>query len=451
LSQPKSISQRLISGGFFAASGKIILAVSSLALNTLITRLLSPDVVGVYYIIASIVAVAAIAVQLGSHQAIVKLLAINEPGMASNSIRGSIKAAFIIAGFGICIFSAFYLLGFGKWLGEELFMSALVVDMVLPTTLWVGLLALQILFSQIFRGFHNIGYASIFEGVSTGVFAVISLFAVWLIYEYSSLQLVLWVINLSLLLSLVIAFFLFRKIYLEAPKTNEINIRGLTHIGFPLFVASIAIPGFTEMHVWILSVSANDDEVAIYGAAFRLAKFVVVPLLIINSVIPPMIAQFIAGNRLHDAERVLRSTAAIAGVSSILIVIFLMFIGKDILSLIFGEFYEQGSAVLIILACAQALNALTGSPGVLLMMSGHQSIFMKLAIISGIIGAVTSFLLVSALNYIGVAIGVSTALVLHNLAMWLYCQKQLGISTHMGLSHMNEVVVILMDKFVRNR
>jgi len=442
LSHSTSISQRLISGSLFASAGKILLAVSALAINAFIARLLPPESVGIYYIIASITAIGAIAVQFGSHQAIVKLIASN------TAIRPSLKAVFLIVIIGVLLFCSVYLLGVGQFVNDSIFHIAGYNTIYIPTALWVALLGLQILFSQIFRGFHKIGYAAIFEGVSTSVFMVVILSTIWILYGSATINTILWAMNASLFLSFILALGLFRKTYLSSPCEQGINIRGVTTIALPLFIASIAMPGFTESHVWILSAFSTEDDVAVYGAAFRMAKFVVVPLLVINSVIPPMIAKLVAEDKKEAVERVLRATATIAGIPSVLIVMLLFFIGSDVLSIVFGEFYEKGHNVLLILACAQAINALTGSPGVLLMMSGHQGIFMKLALFSGLFGVITSYLLVTSMSYTGVAIGVASGLIVNNVAMWFYCRQKVGVKTHMGFSAVGDVFLVFKTKFV---
>lgn len=451
MSSSDSISKRLISGGFFAISGKIILAISALLINALITRLLPPESVGVYYILASIVAVGAVTVQFGAHQAIVKLIAGNRASQGEASIRSSIKATFLIVFSGIFIFGFVYLCGFGDWVSANLFEVPLSSGITYLTVSWVSLLALQILFSQIFRGFHQIAYAAVFEGVSTSVFMAFALVFIWFFRGSSGVEEVLWLTNIALIFSLIIAVFLFKQFYFSTPVVKGVNLSGVMYIGGPLFVASITMPGFTESHVWLLSAYSDENAVAIYGAAFRLAKFVVIPLLVVNSVIPPMIAKLLAEQKNRDVERVLRATAAIAGLPSIMIVIMLAFLGESILSLLFGDFYKQGANVLLILAGGQAINALTGSPGVLLMMSGHQAIFMKFAVVSGLFGVMTSYFLVQLFGYTGVAVGVSVGLVMHNVAMWLYCHYQLGISTHMGLDSIHDITDVIKKRILSSR
>jgi len=441
-----SISQRLISGSVLVMIGKVLAAASALVLNILLTRLLAPGDVGVYYLLVSVVTMCGLAAQLGVHQAIVRALAGGLGAKHEDMSRASISAAFIIVTFGVLMIGLPYALGIGQWLGKSVFDSPLASDMAIITALWIAGFALQMLLSQIFRGFHRIGFATLFEGTSTGVFIIIGLTYVWLTQDQLKLQDVLIITLGALLLSILLALILLRRFYEQTMPTTGVDIRGMLRISLPLFVSSTVVLGITELHILILGSVNNEDTVAIYGAAYRLAKFIVVPLLIINSVIPPMVAQFVAQGKMNEVERVLRVTAAVAGVPVIALLVIIVLGASPILDFFYGEFYAQGASVLIILVAAQTVNALTGSPGVLLMMSNHQTIVMKLALVSGVLGIVTSSVLVGFLGATGVALGVAVGLSAHNLGMWAYCKFKLGVNTHMSMHALKDAISEIRQK-----
>jgi O-antigen/teichoic acid export membrane protein len=436
-----------MSGGIWATIGKMVAAVGALALNMLLTRLLEPEAVGAYYLLISVVFIGALLSQIGVHQAIVKLVAGVEDIFTDTSVRSSINSSIIIFLFGTFIVAIAYMSGIGSWLGGSVFDSALVAGSVVLTAVIIVLRAVQVFVSQLFRGFHNIGYATIFEGTSTSVFLVVILFYFWFITGTASFHTVLVSTIAALCVSMLLAVIMLKKPYQQTVSGDVINIQRVLSISMPLFVAATALPGFAEAHIWILGGASDEDSVAVYGSAYRLAKFVVVPLLIVNSVIPPMIAQLVAQKKMEQVEKVLRATATVAGIPSVLIVLIFFIAGSDILSILFGDFYAQGSDVLMILVFAQAINALTGSPGVLLMMSGKQKVVMKCAIISGTLGVTTSILLVDSLSYTGVAYGVAVGMVLNNIAMWFYCRKTLNVDTHMGIEAVGQVANTIRRKF----
>lgn len=428
------------------AGGKMLAAASALILNMILTRMLKPEDVGVYYLLVSIVTMFGLAAQLGVHQAIVRALAGSLGSDREEIARRSIRAAFLIVIFGTTVIALPYSLGGGRWLAKSVLNSPLIADMSVITALWISGFALQMLVSQLFRGFHRIGFATLFEGTSTGIFVITGLIYIWLTKGRLELREVLMITLGALLLSIVSGLILFRKLYMQTKPSKGIDIKGMLKISLPLFVSSTAILGSTELHILILGSVSNDNTVAIYGAAYRLAKVIVIPLLIINSVIPPMIAQLVAQKRKNEVERVLRATAAIAGIPVIILLIIVILAGAPILTLFYGKFYAHGANVLIILVAAQTINTLSGSSGVLLMMSNHQSVVMKFALASALSGLIISLILVKPLGAIGIALGVATGLSMHNLGMWAYCKYQLKVNTHMSLQALRDIIGIMWRK-----
>ena len=446
MSGSKSISQRLISGSASAAIGKLITAASALGINAILARVLTPAEMGAYFLVMSIVFIGALLSQLGAHQAIVRLIAGSYGVNEFDTSRQSIKSAYIIVFSGALLTGLVYIGVLGQWLGVGVFESELVASVAAITALWIVLRAFQTLISQTFRGFHHIFYATVFEGALTGVLVIIGLCVIFLLWRTSTLQEVIILTLFSLLVTIVAGLFLLQGFYKDTAPLEGCDIKGTLKISLPLFLATAAVPCIGEAHIWILGAVSTEDEVAVYGAAFRVAKFVIIPLLVINSVIPPMIAQLMAQGKKKEVERILRATATVAGVPSIIIVAILGLFAANLMGFLFGEFYEKGSMMLLVLILAQAINSLTGSPGVLLMMSGHQGIVMKFALLSGAIGVLCSLLLVSKLGGLGVSIGVAAGMVSHNLGMWMYSKTKLSINTHMGLRGFIDIIKIMRNK-----
>lgn len=432
LSRSGSLKKRLLSGGASAAASKLVVALGGLALNTLLTRLLPPEQVGAYFLLVSVVTIGALFVLLGIHQAIVPLIARTLEKSGPAGARRLLRTAYVCFFLAAAVVGVLYWLVGGEWLGMHVFHSPLVASFSGFTAGWLVLRGLQTLGSQALRGFHRIGLASVFEGALSSVLIVMLLGGLLLWGRAADLSTVL-MITLAVLMVTTLANILVLGRVSRGGQESGFDFKRLLGAGMPLFVVSIAMPGLTEAHIWVLGHSVPEAQVAIYGAAYRVARIVVIPLLIINSVIPPMIAQLLEQGRKDKAEQVLRATAAVAGVASVAVVVVFVLGGETLLGLLFGDYYAGGAEVLLILVGAQAINALTGSPGVLLIASGRQKVVMRFGLISGIGGILTSIVLVGSLGAEGVAYGLGGSLVAHNLLMWNYCRARMGIRTHMGI------------------
>ena len=66
-----SIKQKLVRGGAWALTGKILAALSGLGVNALLARLLTPEEMGVYFLTLSLVTIASLFAQMGMTQTVV--------------------------------------------------------------------------------------------------------------------------------------------------------------------------------------------------------------------------------------------------------------------------------------------------------------------------------------------------------------------------------------------
>jgi len=93
----RSIKEKLLKGGAWAFAGKVVTALSGLAISALLARLLTPEEMGAYFLTFSLVSVAAIVAQLGLTQTVVRLVAesmgTDRPGRARQSVILALRLA----------------------------------------------------------------------------------------------------------------------------------------------------------------------------------------------------------------------------------------------------------------------------------------------------------------------------------------------------------------------
>ncbi len=102
---------------------------------------------------------------------------------------------------------------------------------------------------------------------------------------------------------------------------------------------AIALTSFVLLSadIWILGALGSGTDVAVYGAASKLVTFVAMPLLIVNLVLPPIVAEMYAQGQTGRLERTLRTFSTLAGVPSLLVLIVFMLLGGPILGLVYSN------------------------------------------------------------------------------------------------------------------
>jgi O-antigen/teichoic acid export membrane protein len=428
-----SIGKRLISGGAWAFAGQIITVFSVLAVNALLARLLAPAEVGGYFLTVSLVWVSAAVAQLGLNRAVVRLVAESlgrdQPGRAVRAVHLVLR----LGALGVFIVAGALALGAAKWLAVHMFDSVLIASVAKLAALWVFVFAFQGLLAESLRGFHDVRLATFFGGVITSLLSALLFAGLWLMQGHSDLEQVIMLSIIAGTINILIAFQLLRRKLKPLGEENQLDVARVLDVAWPMWVTTLTLIALTQADLWVIGIFRTQDEVAIYGAAARLVALVAMPLTIVNAVVPSFIAEMYAKREKQDLESALRSAATMASIPALLVVTIFLFLAAPILGIVYGEYYRQGAAVLILLGSGQLVNVCAGSCGVILMMTGHQVLMMSITIACGALTVVGAILLVEPYGVTGVASVAAAAMLLQNALMLLSSKLKTGIWTHARL------------------
>lgn len=427
----RSIKEKLLKGSAWAFSGKVIIAFSGLFINVLLTRLLTPEEMGTYFLVFSLVSVAAIVAQFGLTKTIVRLVAgslgEDKPGRAKQSVILVLR----IVAFSVITIGSLLIFGIGEWIAIKLFDSVIMSEVIGIAAVWVVFFTFQQLLAEIYRGYHDVRLATIFGGLITSLFSMIAFFILWFYQGKSDIeQIILLTIGAGASSVLISSAILWNKLKDILVTKREVYLSEVIGISWPLWITGITLFILTQSDLWLLGIFRSQEEVAIYGLASRMIAMVAMPFLIVNAVVPPLISELFVQKRLAELEETLRIVATLAGLPSLLVLLLFIFYGEFILGFLFGAFYQTGNIVLIILGIGQLANIFAGSCGLTLMLTGHQFIMMMITIVAGLLTIFFAWWLVVDYGSIGVASAAAGGMVLQNILMLLLTRHKLGIWTH---------------------
>ncbi len=439
-----SLRRRLAAGGAWALGGRVLLALTGLATNALLARLLSPQDLGVFFLAFSVVSFCSVLSSLGLEITVVRFVAeslgLELPGRA----RRVVNKVIVLGAFGAATVGGAYLL-VGTPLVARLFDSPTLAAVGGLIAGWTMVSAFQNIIAETFRGFNDIRLASIFSrsasgfgSLLAGILLTLGLAALWVFDGSTNLATVMILAVGSGLSSTLLAGWLLRSRVRNLPsgsptgagQSGEISFRRVLSVTWPLLVNNLALIVLTQADLWIVGAFRSQEEVAVYGAAVRLVALVVTPLLVVNAVVSPLISERYARGRISELQRVLRVTAALAGIPALLALLCFIFLGGPILGLVFGDYYRSGALVLAALSLGQIVSVWTGSCGVTMALTGHQLPMMAITIATSSITIVAGLLLVNQYGVVGVAFASAAGLALQNLSLWLGTRITCGIWTH---------------------
>jgi O-antigen/teichoic acid export membrane protein len=437
--EEKTLVSRLVGGGAWSFSSKLLTGFLTIALTGYIAKHLPPEEVGIFFFSFSVVAILSLFARLGLDQLAIKL--IGEALVQKDRQRiTSITLKSIAHVLTVSLVLSLVLASMVEHLA--VFDGIAHARLKLLIALWLPVFALQLLFAEIFRAFHNIKLASIYSGGTAfggflGSLSIPMIFAALYILGFPlSLSIlissVIFVIFISLLTELVIIRRLLHTLVLDGPQesSEKLTSSDLVKNGLPLFIAILASYSLMHVDVIILGVYGTNDEVAVYAATSRIAKLAFLVVMVVNEVVAPLIVQFNTQNRKSRLEAVMRGSATLATYSSLIVSFVFIFFAEKLLQLIYGDFYTAGSSILVILGVGLLFSSFLGSGSYAMNLMGYAKVRMVISFVTTFVAIVMCVFAAQHLGPEAVALVIAMAWVAQNLASNIFLYKVEGIRTH---------------------
>src|SRR5215213_916084 len=449
------LKRRLLSGGAWAFAGKILVALSGLISSALLARLLTPQALGTYFLAYSILNVGASLAMLGLGGTVVRLVA---EGMGLNLFGRVRRVIGVVLGVGtlgaLGVGLAYLLLG--DDLAKAVFNAPALAAITGLVAGWLVVSTLQGLLAETFRGFHDIRLASILgsqpgggtTGVATLALLTASLLVLWLVNGQATLAtVVLLAICSGAVNTLVAGWLLHRKVTrLPTPTLDEGSkadpkrvLREALSISLPLLIVTLVMMVRTNGDIWTLGAFLPQGELALYGAANRLVSVVTMPMVIITSIAPPLIAEMYFQGEREELENALRGMATFTGIPALLASMGCIFFAGPILDLVYGNYYREGAVVLALLSIGLLTSVCTGSCGIVLSYTGHQKTQMVITIATSAATLIAMLATAEPYGIAGVAMSKTAGLILQNGIVLLVVKRKTGMWTHVGFRGMSQL------------
>lgn len=422
-----SIFVRLFQGGKWAFIFRFMTSIIGFVISVLLARILPVSDVGQYFLALSAVSILSVVALFGVNFSAVKLAAESVELKMLEQLKGIFwgcaAIVFFAAGLVALLFYAF-LNGLSLDLGG---LSYLKGDKAALVVVWMFLFAVQLFFAEFFRGLQDVFKASIFSGFLSGLLTVLVLFFFWLADFSGSLETIILIIVLSNFVACIVpGYELFSKFW-----SADVCIpwRKIFIVSMPLWVTNLMLVVLLQADIWILSFYADGSAVALYGAASRFTQFLTLPLMVVNMALMPIISELYVRGDMSRLENVLRATASIAFLPALFVIVAFLFVGRDVLSVVYGHEYVNAYYVLLILSAGQLVNVACGSAGYALMMTSKQQAMMWITVSCGVLSVMLSLLLVSNYGALGVATASAFGLSLQGILMLFWVKGGIGIWT----------------------
>ena len=399
-------------------------AVAALIFSIFLTRKYGPDVSGLFFLTFSVFSLTAVFARVGLDNSLLRFIGSSSSAGEWSSVIDVMNKSLLLV---FCTSALFSILSyfFSDFLALDVFNDERLSEYFEVMSPFITLLAISSLLAMGLQGRHRTLLSVLILNVSTNVLMVLFIF----FGDVPPSELPAFFTIASALTTLLAFMFWFYKL----PKTNGSAISW--HVLFSSCLPLWLVMFVGQLIQWsgsiFLGIWSTPSEVALFTAAQRTAMLMIFVLTAINTVVAPKFAHLHKSQNYEQLASVAYYSARLLSVVSLPILIIMFVFPKEILAL-FGEEFDNAAIYLQILAVGQFVNAITGSVGYLLSMSGNEKDLRNSSIVSGLIVITLSLILVPLYGGLGAAISVAIAIAMQNLLAVHWVKKRLGINMLMA-------------------
>jgi len=396
---------------------RVLGAISGFAATFFIARHLGAAESGYYFLAFSVITIISAFSRAGLDNTVLRFTG-SAPDLAVNT---TLKSVFLILLLGS--FSSIVLYFCAPLFAETLFSKPELAPVLQYMAFGVVGLSVLTISAMALQGLRRVSASIFVLNIAVNLLLILSLYVV----GYSSAAQLAGVYAFASIAVGAIGFSLF---YWFRPREGRSTIswRELFASCGPLWVVVV----MSQMVQWsgqfMAGAYVSSEALAQLAVAQRTAMLSSFILIAVNLVVAPRFAKLYRNNDMAQLESLAIKSVKLIGLFA-LPVIGAMLVFPSFLMSLFGAEFTEGAALLQILAIGQFINAMTGSVGFLLMMSGHERDMRNVTLISGTLALLFTWFLTAQFGIVGAAIGTAIAVATQNLLAVYFVKKRLGFNT----------------------
>jgi O-antigen/teichoic acid export membrane protein len=231
------------------------------------------------------------------------------------------------------------------------------------------------------------------------------------------------------LLILVLAFVLLRRaLPAEVFKARPASRRAeWWSVGFSLMATEGFYLVISQADIIMIGAFLGTESAGVYAVASRLAALVSFGIIAVNTIVAPLISELHTQEKRGELKSLLRTSALWIALVSVPVAALLALAGRWVLGW-FGPEFVAGYPVLLIMSAGQIINALCGSVGALMNMTGHHKRVARIVGITAGANVPLNAVAILLMGMSGAAIVSAVSTVVWNAAMLVFVIKKMGIN-----------------------
>ncbi len=244
---------------------------------------------------------------------------------------------------------------------------------------------------------------------------------------------------------------LFPKFQIKGPL-SIVQIKEVLLFSWPTSIASIFNLWLQNVTILLLGYFVSPTEIGLFQSAEQVSMLSAIILLSFNLILSPMITDLYEKGEMDRLNELFKMSTKWGLYISLPLLIVVFFYSREILDIIYGAEYRNGSMILIVLVFAQLINTATGSVAVMLSMTGHQNRLLIRAGLALVACLGLNFWLTPLFGVSGAAISLGGGIAFLNVSLLRDVYNILGLWPYdrhfykLGIATFITVIIIFLVK-----
>ncbi|QBD81751.1 hypothetical protein EPA93_39580 [Ktedonosporobacter rubrisoli] len=400
-------------GAAVAGAGDLISAILRYTTNVAMTHLVTQSIYGIFVETNTLITVLGYASKLGLDSTTLRFLstyrAKGNKALAAGLLRFSACLALLSGILGALLFFVF-----ASYLAHSVYHREIYTLPFREAAILIPLIGMQLVLASGLQALKAIKWKVYVDRIVQPGLTLVMLFVFY--HLGLRLEALIFATICGFVGSTLLGRFLLRKAARRLIKetTPRYARKIWLRFAFPMFFNSMIRNVLNSTDILFLGAFATTAQIGLYGAADRVSYFVVAPLIALNMIFSPVIAEYHSHKKHQQLASMFKVVTKWSFSLSWPIFLCCCIYNQAILG-VFGEKYVAAGLVLIILGFGNLVDSGVGSVNYLLVMTGRPRVILTNTVATVVVNIALALFLVPRFGILGAAAAAALTLTLLNI------------------------------------
>ncbi len=430
--------QRIARSGGLNVVGAGVGALTGFGITLVLTNLLAQDVAGTVFATTSLFLIVTAIVQLGTESGLVRWLPVKLATGRAHELNAVLRAGLLpvlLASTAVAVAVAVTAPQVADLVVDEPYVGTVTTQVRILAGFLPFAAALNVVLAAT-RGLRTVRPTVLVESVGRSVLQLVVVAAVAALGGTAPIVVLAWAgpYVLALLVAVVWMLSLVRSLLRRRETQPDEAVgegAGVTRQFWaytgPRALATIAQTVLKRSDVVLVAALRSPAEAAVYAAASRFVTLGQVGVQALQQALSPQLSGMFARDEKDEAQEVFQLTAAWSIMMAWPVYLACAVLAPTVL-LVFGEGYDAGSTVVVVLSAAMLVAVASGSVDTVVLMSGRSWLSLGNTVAALVVNVGLNLFLIPRWGVLGAGVAWAVAIVVRNALPLIQVRRSMGMS-----------------------